>query len=33
MHEPVLKAPVAGKAIAMSEVPDPVFSGKVLGKG
>ena len=24
---------MAGKAIAMSEVPDPVFSGKILGKG
>ena len=29
----VLCAPVTGKAIAMSEVPDPVFSGEVLGKG
>lgn len=29
----VLCSPVAGKVIAMSEVPDPVFSGEVLGKG
>ena len=28
-----LCAPVSGKVIAMSEVPDPVFSGEVLGKG
>ena len=28
-----LAAPVTGKVIAMSEVPDPVFSGEVLGKG
>lgn len=28
-----LCAPVTGKVIAMSEVPDPVFSGEVLGKG
>lgn len=28
-----LCSPVAGKAIPMSEVPDPVFSGEVLGKG
>lgn len=29
----VLCAPVSGKVIAMSEVPDPVFSGEVLGGG
>ena len=29
----VLCAPVTGKAIAMADVPDPVFSGEVLGKG
>lgn len=29
----VLCAPVSGKVIAMSDVPDPVFSGEVLGKG
>lgn len=29
----VLCAPVAGKAIRMSDVPDPVFSGEALGKG
>lgn len=29
----VLCAPVAGKAIAMADVPDPVFSGEILGKG
>lgn len=28
-----LCSPVSGRAIAMSEVPDPVFSGEVLGKG
>ncbi len=28
-----LCSPVAGRAIALSEVPDPVFSGEVLGKG
>ena len=28
-----LCSPVTGKVIAMSEVPDPVFSGEVLGKG
>ena len=29
----VLCAPVAGRVIAMADVPDPVFSGEVLGKG
>ena len=29
----VLCAPVSGKVIPMTEVPDPVFSGEVLGKG
>lgn len=29
----VLCAPVSGKVIAMSDVPDPVFSGEILGKG
>ena len=28
-----LCAPVSGKAIKMADVPDPVFSGEVLGKG
>lgn len=28
-----LYAPVSGRLIAMSDVPDPVFSGEVLGKG
>lgn len=28
-----LYAPVSGRVVAMSEVPDPVFSGEVLGKG
>ena len=28
-----LSAPVSGKVIPMTEVPDPVFSGEVLGKG
>ena len=31
--EGVLCAPVSGKVIPMTEVPDPVFSGEVLGKG
>lgn len=29
----VLCAPVAGKAVKMCDVPDPVFSGEVLGRG
>lgn len=29
----VLCAPVTGKVIKMTDVPDPVFSGEVLGKG
>lgn len=29
----VICAPVTGRIIAMSEVPDPVFSGEVLGRG
>ena len=29
----VLYAPASGRVVAMSEVPDPVFSGEVLGKG
>lgn len=29
----VLCAPVSGKAIKMADVPDPVFSGEVLGRG
>ena len=29
----VLCSPVSGKAIAMTDVPDPVFSGEILGKG
>lgn len=29
----VLCAPCTGKVVAMTEVPDPVFSAKVLGKG
>ena len=29
----VLCAPCSGKIVAMSEVPDPVFSNEVLGKG
>ncbi|MDO4437580.1 MAG: PTS glucose transporter subunit IIA [Coriobacteriaceae bacterium] len=29
----VLCSPVSGKAIKMADVPDPVFSGEVLGKG
>lgn len=29
----VLCSPARGRVIAMSEVPDPVFSGEVLGKG
>lgn len=29
----VLCSPVAGKAIKMGDVPDPVFSGEVLGRG
>ncbi|MBM6892667.1 PTS glucose transporter subunit IIA [Enorma massiliensis] len=28
-----LCAPVSGKAVKMADVPDPVFSGEVLGKG
>ncbi len=28
-----LYAPVSGRVIAMTDVPDPVFSGEVLGKG
>ena len=31
--EGVLCAPVSGKVIPMTEVPDPVFSGEILGKG
>lgn len=29
----VLCAPASGRVVAMAEVPDPVFSGEVLGKG
>lgn len=29
----ILCSPVAGKVIAMADVPDPVFSGEILGKG
>lgn len=29
----VLSAPVAGRVIKMTDVPDPVFSGEVLGRG
>lgn len=29
----VLKAPVSGRMIAMADIPDPVFSTEVLGKG
>lgn len=29
----ILCAPVSGRAIKMVDVPDPVFSGEVLGKG
>lgn len=29
----VLCAPVAGRAVKMCDVPDPVFSGEVLGRG
>lgn len=29
----VICAPVSGRVIAMSDVPDPVFSGETLGKG
>lgn len=29
----VLCAPVSGRAFKMSDVPDPVFSGEVLGRG
>ena len=29
----VLCAPVSGRVIKMTDVPDPVFSGEVLGKG
>ena len=29
----VLGAPVAGKAVAISEVPDPTFGEEILGKG
>ena len=28
-----LHAPISGKAIRMAEVPDPVFSSEILGKG
>lgn len=28
-----LHAPISGKAIRMAEVPDPVFSNEILGKG
>ena len=28
-----LKAPFSGKAVALTEVPDPVFSGLILGNG
>lgn len=31
--QPVVWAPLTGKAVALEEVPDPVFSGKVLGDG
>ena len=36
LHEKVqsvICAPLTGKAVPLSEVPDPVFSGKVLGDG
>ena len=33
MGEGVLCAPVSGKVIPMTEVPDPVFSAETLGKG
>ena len=29
----VVLAPLTGKAVTLSEVPDPVFSDKVLGDG
>ena len=29
----VILAPLTGKAVPLSEVPDPVFSDKVLGDG
>ena len=29
----VVLAPLTGKAVPLSEVPDPVFSDKVLGEG
>lgn len=29
----VLSAPVSGRVVAISEVPDPIFSSEVLGKG
>ena len=29
----IILAPVTGKAVALSEVPDPVFADKVLGDG
>ena len=29
----VVLAPLTGKAVPLSEVPDPVFSDKVLGDG
>ena len=31
--QPVVWAPLTGKAVALDQVPDPVFSGKVLGDG
>lgn len=32
-HAETIAAPIAGKAIPMSEVPDPVFAGEIMGKG
>ena len=32
-HQSVVLAPLTGKAVSLSEVPDEVFSGKVLGDG
>ena len=29
----VVYAPLTGKAVPLDQVPDPVFSGKVLGDG
>lgn len=32
-HDPTIIAPVAGRVIALADVPDPVFSAELVGSG